>query len=46
MKDQAERSQGEVEKAKEEAKKARDEAKQHGYDIGVAKTEEALRVEV
>ncbi|XP_030945988.1 neurofilament heavy polypeptide-like [Quercus lobata] len=46
LKDQAERSQGEVEKAKEEAKKARDEAKQHGYDIGVAKTEEALRVEL
>ena len=26
--------------------KARDEAEQHGYDIGVAETEETLRVEV
>ena len=29
-----------------EAEKARDEAEQHGYDVRVAKTEDALRVEV
>ena len=29
-----------------EAKKTRDEAKQQGYDLGVAETEETLRVEV
>ena len=35
-----------AEKAKEEAKKAREEAQQEGYDIGVIKTEEALKAEV
>ena len=29
-----------------EAKKARDEAEQHGYDVGVAETEDALRAKV
>ena len=29
-----------------EAEKARDEAEQHGYDVGVAETEDALRAEV
>ena len=28
------------------AEKARDEAGQHGYDVGVAETEDALRAEV
>ena len=36
----------EVEKAKDQAKKAKEEAEQQGYDIRVAKTEEALRAEV
>ena len=36
----------EAEKAKKEAKKARDRAEQEGYDIGMVKTEEALRAEV
>ena len=36
----------EAEKAWEEAEKAREEAQQEGYDIGVAKTEEALKAEV
>ena len=46
LKDQAKRSNDEAEKAKKEAEKAQDEAKQHGYDIGVAETEENLRAEV
>ena len=29
-----------------EAEKARDEAKQHGYDVGVVETEDALWAEV
>ena len=29
-----------------EAKKARDEVEQHGYDVGVAETEDALRAKV
>ena len=35
-----------TEKAKEEVEKAQEEAKQHGYDVGVAETEDALRAEV
>ena len=35
--------QGQADKAKEEVEKAREEAKQHGYDIGMAKTKDALR---
>ena len=35
-----------TEKAREEAKKAKDEAEQHGYDVGMAETEDALRTEV
>ena len=46
LKDQAERLKDEAEKAKIEAEKARDEAEQHGYDVGVAETEETLRAEV
>ena len=30
----------------EEAKKAKEQAEQDGYDVGVAETEEALKVEV
>ena len=36
----------EVRKLKDQAEKARDEAEQHGYDVGVAETEDALRAEV
>ncbi|KAK9988924.1 hypothetical protein SO802_029163 [Lithocarpus litseifolius] len=36
----------ETEAARVEAEKARDQAEQEGYDVGVAETEEALRVEV
>ena len=46
LKDQVEKSKAEAEKARIEAEKARDEAKQKGYDLGVAETEEILRVKV
>ena len=36
----------EVEKAKAQAERERDEAEQHGYDVGVAETEDALKAEV
>ena len=35
-----------AEEDKVKAKNERDEAEQHGYDVGVAKTEDALRAEV
>ena len=35
-----------VEEDKAKAKKERDEAKQHGYDVGVAETEDTLKAEV
>ena len=44
--EEAQRLQGQTEKARIEAEKARDEAEQKGYNLGVAKTEETLRVEV
>ena len=46
LKGQAEKSRDEADKAKMEPEKVRDEAKQHGYDVGVAETEDALRAEV
>ena len=46
LKNQAEKAKAEAEKAKAEAEKEKDEAKQHGYDVGVAKTEDPLRAEV
>ena len=46
LRDQAEKAKAEAEKAKAEAERVRDEVEQHGYDIGVAKTEDALRAEV
>ena len=46
LKDRAEKLRVEAEKAKIEAKKAKDDAEQHGYDVGVAETEDALRAEV
>ena len=36
----------EVEKAKALAEKAKDEVEQHGYDVGVAETKDALKAEV
>ena len=35
-----------AEEDKVKAEKERDEAEQHGYDIGIAETEDALRAEV
>ena len=46
LKDQAEKAKVEAEKAKVEAEKEKDEAEQHGYDIGVAEAEDALRAKV
>ena len=55
LKDQAEKAKieakkakakAETEKAKAKAEKVRDEVNQHGYDVGVAEIEDALRAEV
>ena len=46
LRDQTEKAKVEAEKAKAKAKMERDEAEQHGYDVGVAETEDALTVEV
>ena len=46
FRDYAEKAKAEAEKAKAEAESARDEAEQHGYDVGVAETEDGLRAEV
>ena len=46
LRDQAEKARAEAEKAKAEAERVRDEVEQHGYDVGVAETEDALRAEV
>ena len=35
-----------AEEDKLKAEKEKDEAKQHGYDVGVAETKDALRAEV
>ena len=35
-----------VEEDKAKAEKERDKAEQHGYDVGVAETEDVLRAEV
>ena len=44
--EEAEKARGITEKALKEAEKAKDEAKQHGYDVGVAETEDTLRAKV
>ena len=46
LKDQAEKAKMQVEEDKAKAEKERDEAEQHGYDVGVAETEDALRAEI
>ena len=46
LKDQAEKARMQAEEDKVKAEKERDEAEQHGYDVGVAETEDALRAEV
>ena len=46
LRDQAKKAKVEAEKAKAKAEREKDEVEQHGYDVGVAKTEVALRAEV
>ena len=46
LREQAEKSRQEAEKAKTEAEQATNEAEQKGYEVGIAKIEEALRAEV
>ena len=46
LKDLAEKVKMQAEEDKVKAEKEKDEAEQHGYDVGVAETEDALRAEV
>ena len=46
LKEQAEKAKMQAEEDKAKAEKERDEAEQHGYDVSVAETEDALRAEV
>ena len=46
LKDLAEKARLQAEEDKLKVEKERDEAEQHGYDIGVAETEDALQAEV
>ena len=46
FKDQAEKAKMQAEEDKAKAEKERDEAEQHGYDVGVAETEDTLQAEV
>ena len=46
LKDQVEKAKLQAEEDKIKAEKERDEAEQHGYDVDVAETEDALRAEV
>jgi len=44
--EEVEKAKALAENAKEETEKTKEETKQHGYDVGVAETEDALRAEV
>ena len=46
LRDQAKKAKVEAEKAKAQAEREKDETEKHGYDVGVAETEDALRAEV
>ena len=46
LKDLAEKARLQAEEDKIKVEKERDEAEQHGYDVGVAETEDTLRAEV
>ena len=46
LKDQAEKARMQAEEDKAKAEKERNKAEQHGYDFGVAETEDTLRAEV
>ena len=42
LKDQVEKAKMQAEEDKAKVEKERDEAEQHGYDVGVAETEDTL----
>ena len=44
--EEAKKDKALVEETRDEAMKAKDVVKQHGYDVGVAETEDSLRAEV
>ena len=46
LKDLAEKAKLQAEEDNVKTKKERDEAEQHGYNVGVAETEDALRAKV
>ena len=46
LKDQAKKARMQAEEDKAKAEKERDKVEQHGYDVGVAETEDTLRAEV
>ena len=46
LKDQVEKARMQAEEDKAKVEKERNEAEQHGYDVGVAETEDTLRAEV
>ena len=46
LRDQAEKARMQAEEDKAKAEKERGEAEQHGYDVGVAETEDTLWAEV
>ena len=46
LKDQTEKAKVEAEKAKAEAEKEKEKAEQHGYDVGIAETEDTLQAKV
>ena len=46
LRDQAEKARVQAKEDNAKAEKERDVAEQHGYDVGVAETEDALRAEV
>ena len=46
LRDQAKKAKVEAKEAKGKVERENEEAEQHGYDIGVAETEDALRAEV
>ena len=46
LKEQAAKAKMQAKEDKAKAEKERDEAEQHGYDVSIAETEDALRAEV
>ena len=46
LRDQAEKARVQAEEDKAKGEKERDETEQHGYDVGIVETEDALKAEV